>query len=129
MGGRNWIASFCVEAPKELAFGHTWKPCAFEGVMGQATLQAPNMVVGGIEVADIGDRAEFGRPVVLAGLTAWLLGLALSEGSGLAVAGADRFVGLAAEALGISLQVAVATLEGLAAGTRDGFYTAILGPV
>jgi len=69
--------------------------------------------------------------VVLAGLTAGLLGLvlglALGEGPGLALAGAGRLVELAAEAVVLGLQVAQASLKGLAAGTRDGLHTSIIG--
>jgi hypothetical protein len=59
--------------------------------------------------------------IVLTGLTAWLarveLGLALSEGSGLALTGAGCLVELTAEALVLRLQVAEASLEDLASGT------------
>jgi hypothetical protein len=69
--------------------------------------------------------------VVPAGLAArafgLVLGLALGEGPGLAFAGAGRLVKLAAQALVLGLQVAEASLKGLAAGTRDGFHTTILG--
>ena len=69
--------------------------------------------------------------VVSAGLAAGLLGLgrglALGEGGGLALAGAGRLVELAAEALVLGLQVAEASLKGLAAGTRDGLHTPIIG--
>src|SRR5262249_46904892 len=69
--------------------------------------------------------------VVSAGLAAGLLrlagGLALGEGSGLALAGAGGLVELAAEALVLGLQVAEASFKGLAAGTRDGLHTSIIG--
>ena len=69
--------------------------------------------------------------IVFAGLATWSLGLAggrpLGEGGGLALAGARRLVELAAEALVFSLQVAEASLKGLAAGTRDGLHTSIIG--
>jgi hypothetical protein len=69
--------------------------------------------------------------VIFAGLAAGLHGLAgglaLGEGSGLALAGAGRLVELAAEALVLGLQVAEASLKGLAAGTRDGLHTSIIG--
>jgi hypothetical protein len=78
-----------------------------------------------------------GRPavgleaVVLAGLAAGLPGLvggvALGEGSGLALAGAGRLVELAAQALVLGLEVAEASLKGLAAGTGDGLHTLIIG--
>jgi hypothetical protein len=65
--------------------------------------------------------------VVFAGLAAGLLGqvggLAFGEGGGLALAGAGRLVELAAEALVLGLQVAEASLKGLAAGTRDRLHT------
>ena len=71
--------------------------------------------------------------VVLAGLAPWLLGLggglALGEGGGLALAGAGRLVELATEALVLGLQVAEASLKGLAAGTRDGLHAFIIGEV
>jgi hypothetical protein len=64
--------------------------------------------------------------VLLAGLASGLLGLvgglAFAEGGGLALAGAAGLVELAAEALVLGLQVAEASLKGLAAGTRDGFH-------
>ena len=67
------------------------------------------------------------RAVVLAGLAAWFarieLGLALGEGSGLALAGAGRLAELAAQALVLGLQIVEASLQGLAAGTRDGLHT------
>ena len=69
--------------------------------------------------------------VIRAGLAAGLLGLAgglaLGEGGGLALAGAGRLVELTAEALVLSLQVAEASLKGLAAGTRDGLHSYIRG--
>jgi hypothetical protein len=67
--------------------------------------------------------------VVLAGFAPGFpglaLGLALGEGGGLALAGAGRLVELAAEALVLSLQVAEASLKGLAASTRDGLHTSL----
>jgi hypothetical protein len=69
--------------------------------------------------------------VVSAGLAAGLLGLAggraLGEGGGLALACAGGLVELAAEAVVLGLQVAEASLKGLAAGTRDGLHTSIIG--
>jgi hypothetical protein len=56
-------------------------------------------------------------------------GLALGEGGGLALAGAGGLVELAAEAVVLGLQVAEASLKGLAAGTRDGLHTSIIGLV
>ena len=68
--------------------------------------------------------------IVLARLTAGpargRLGLALGEGSGLALAGAGRFVELVAEALVLGLQVANPSLEGLAVGTPDRFHVRII---
>ena len=65
--------------------------------------------------------------VVFDGLAARLLGLVggltLGEGGGLALAGAGRLVELAPEALVLGLQIAEASLKGLAAGTRDGLHT------
>jgi hypothetical protein len=65
--------------------------------------------------------------VVFAGLATELpglvSGLALGKGSGLPLAGAGRLVELAAEALVLGLQVAQASLKGLAAGTGDGLHT------
>ena len=55
------------------------------------------------------------------------LGRALGEGSCLALAGAGGLVELAAAALVLGLQVAEASLKGLAAGTRDGLHTSIIG--
>ena len=54
-----------------------------------------------------------------------LAGLALT--ASLALAGTGRLVELAAEALVLGLQVAKASLKGLAAGTRDGLHTRIIG--
>jgi hypothetical protein len=69
--------------------------------------------------------------VVLAGLAAGLLGpvggLALGEGGGLALAGAGRLVELVVQALVLSLQLTESSLKGLAAGTRDGLHTFIIG--
>ena len=67
---------------------------------------------------------------VLARLTAGLagdrFGLALGEGSGLALAGAGRFVELVAEALVLGWQVANPSREGLAVGTPDRFQVRVL---
>jgi hypothetical protein len=65
--------------------------------------------------------------VLLGGLPGLGRGLALGEGGGLALAGAGRLAELAAEALVLGLQVAEASLKGLAAGTRDGLHTSIIG--
>jgi hypothetical protein len=70
-------------------------------------------------------------PVVSAGLAAGLLGLvggrSLGEGGGLALAGAGRLVKLAAEAVVLGLQLAQASFQGLAAGTRDGLHASMIG--
>src|SRR6266545_2172318 len=72
-------------------------------------------------------------PVVSAGLATGLLwlagGLTLGEGVRLALAGTGRLVELAAEALVLGLQVTQASLKGLAAGTRDGLHTSMIGEV
>jgi hypothetical protein len=88
-------------------------------------------------LVDLVDLLRAGRwavglgAVVFARLPAGLLGLvlrlALGERGGLALAGAGRLVELAAEALVLGLQVAEASLKGLAAGTRDGLHTSIIG--
>ena len=69
--------------------------------------------------------------VIFTGLAAGLLGvwvgLPLGEGGGLALDGAESVVKLAAQALVLGLQVTEASLKGLAAGTRDGLHTSILG--
>jgi hypothetical protein len=68
--------------------------------------------------------------IILAGLAAGLLGLVggrcVGERGGLALTGAGRLVELAAEALVLGLQVAEASLKGLAAGTQDGLHTCII---
>jgi hypothetical protein len=89
--------------------------------------------VGQVRLVDLVDLVGVGRPAVclgavaLAGLAAGLLGLAggraFGEGGSLALAGAGRLVELAAEAVVLGLQVAEASLKGLAAGTRDRFHT------
>ena len=65
------------------------------------------------------------RTRLAAGLLGLVGGLALGEGGGLAFAGAGRLVELTAEALVLGLQVADASLKGLAAGTRDGLHTSL----
>ena len=61
--------------------------------------------------------------IVLARLAAWLawieLGLALGEGSGLALAGAGCLVELTTQTLVLGLKVVNPSLEGLAVGTPD----------
>src|SRR5262249_41345782 len=96
-------------------------------VQGAAAIGAD---VGQMRLVDLVNLSGAGRlavglgAVIFTGLAAGLLGLAgglaLGEGSGLALAGAGRFVELAAETLVLCLQVAEASLKGLAAGTRDG---------
>ena len=61
-----------------------------------------------------------------AGLAGGRCGLALREGSGLALVGAGRFVELVAEALVLGWQVANPSREGLAVGTPDRFHIRIL---
>jgi hypothetical protein len=65
--------------------------------------------------------------VVLPGLTAGLLGLvgelSLGERGGLALGGVGGLIELAAQALVLDLQVMEASLNGLAASTRDGLHT------
>jgi hypothetical protein len=95
--------------------------------------------VGQGRLVDLVDLLGAGRlavglgAVILAGLAAGLLGLvggrSLGERGGLALAGAGGLVELAAEALVLGLQVAEASLKGLAAGTRDGLHTPIIRPV
>ena len=67
--------------------------------------------------------------IILARLAAWLarieLGLALGEGSGLALASAGRHFELAAEASVLGLQVVDPSLKGLAAGTEDSLHTSL----
>src|SRR5439155_9465140 len=93
--------------------------------------------IGQRRLVDLVDRFGVGRlamglgAVVLARLAPGLLGLwsrlAFGEGGGLALAGAGRRVELAAETLVLGLQVTEASLKGLAAGTRNGFHTHIIG--
>src|SRR5262249_27567639 len=93
--------------------------------------------VGQVLLVDLVDLIGAGRlavglgAVVFTGLAAGLLGpaggRALGEGSGLALGCAGRLVELAAEALVLGLQGAEASLKGLAAGTRDGLHTPIIG--
>jgi hypothetical protein len=80
-----------------------------------------------VDLVGVGRLAVGFGAVLFAGLTAGLLGLALGEGSGLALAGAGRLVELTAEALVLGLQVTEASLKGLAAGTRDRLHTSIIG--
>jgi hypothetical protein len=67
--------------------------------------------------------------VVFAGLASEFLGLALGEGSGLTLARADRLFEVAAKTLILRLQIVDSSLKGLAAGTRDGLHTFIIGAV
>jgi hypothetical protein len=66
-------------------------------------------------------------PGLRPGFLGWPGGGPLAKGGGLALAGAGRLVELTAEALVLGLQVAEASLQGLAAGTRDGLHTPIMG--
>lgn len=72
-----------------------------------------------VDLFGAGRQAVGSGAVSLAGLAAGLLGLggglALSERSGLALAGAGRLFKLPTEALVLGLQVAEASLKGLAA--------------
>jgi hypothetical protein len=67
--------------------------------------------------------------VLFAGLAAGLLGLvggpSLGEGGGKALRGAGGLVELAAESLVLGLQVAEASLKGLAASTRAGLHPSL----
>src|SRR5262249_10818321 len=101
-------------------------------VEGAATVGA-GMGQGGL--VDLVDLLGAGRlsvglgAIVFAGLSAGRLGLAsglaFGEWGGLALAGTGRLVELAAEALVLGLQVADASLKGLAASTRDGLHTSL----
>jgi hypothetical protein len=92
--------------------------------------------VGQMRLVNLVDLFGAGRlavglgAVVLAGLATGLLGLAgglaLGERGGLALTGADRLIELAAESLVLGLQVVEASLQGVAAGTRDGLRTSII---
>jgi hypothetical protein len=89
--------------------------------------------VGQVRLVNLIDLFGTGRPTVglgavlfarlAAGLLGLVGGLALGEGGGLALTGAGRLVEWAAEALVLGLQVLEASLQGLAAGTRDGLRT------
>jgi hypothetical protein len=74
--------------------------------------------VGFIDLVEPGRLAVGFGAVVTAGLLGLAGGLALGEGGGLALTGAGSLVELPAEALVLALQVAEASLKGLAAGTR-----------
>jgi hypothetical protein len=65
----------------------------------------------------------------VSGILGIWLGFALGEGGGLALAGAGYLVELAAEALVLGSQIVEASLKGLAAGTREGLHTCIIGGV
>jgi hypothetical protein len=84
-------------------------------------------LAGFIDLVGPGRLAVGFGAVILTGLAAGLLGLAgglaHGEGGGLALTGAAGLVELPAEALVVGLQVAEASLQGLAAGTRDGLHT------
>ena len=92
--------------------------------------------VGQGRLVDLVDLFGAGRlamglgAVVLAGLAAGLLGLGaglpLGERGGLALAGTEGLVELAAEALVLGLQVVDPSLKGLAASTPDRFHSSII---
>jgi hypothetical protein len=103
-------------------------------VQGAATIGAnigQGCLVDLIDLFGTGRLAVGLGAVVLAGLAAGFLGIrsriAFGKGGGLALAGAGRLVELAAQALVLGLQIVEASLKGLAAGTRDGFHTSIIG--
>jgi hypothetical protein len=114
---------FDLELPGDVGF--------VEGAAAVGADVGQGRLVDLIDLFGVGRLAVGLRAVVLAGLAAGLLGLvgglALGEGGGLALAGAGRLVELAAEALVLGLQVAQSPLKGLAAGTRDGSHTRIIG--
>jgi hypothetical protein len=99
-------------------------------VEGAATVGAGVGQGGLVDLVDLfgAGRLSVGLgAIVFAGLAAGLLGLAsglaFGEGGSLALAGTGRLVELAAEALVLGLQVADASLKGLAASTPDGLHT------
>jgi hypothetical protein len=104
--------------------GFVERPAALRADVGQRRL------VDLVDLLGAGRLAVGLGAVLFAGLAAGLLGLssrlALGEGCGLPLAGAGRLVELAAEALVLGLQVAEASLKGLAAGTQDGLHTYII---
>jgi hypothetical protein len=60
------------------------------------------------------------------GFLGFWLGLALREGSSLALAGTGRLLKLTAEALDLGLQVVDPSLKRLAVGTSDRFHAGII---
>ena len=102
-----------------------------EGAAAVGTGAGQERLVDLVDLFGAGRLAVGFGAVVLARLAAGLLGLggglALAEGSGLALAGAGCLVELAGESLVLGLQVVEASLKGLAAGKRDGFHTFITG--
>jgi hypothetical protein len=78
-----------------------------------------DLVGGGRLAVGLGAVARAGRAAGLFGLAR---GWALGEGGGLALTGAGRLIELAA-AVVLGLQVAEASLKGLAARTREGWHT------
>src|SRR5262249_44644942 len=101
----------------------------FEGATAVGADPGQGRLVDLVDLFGVGRLAVGLGAVVLARLAAGLLGLvrglALGERGRLALAGAGRLVELAAEALVLGLQVAEASLKGLAAGTRDGLHTSL----
>jgi hypothetical protein len=83
-----------------------------------------------IDLFDTGRSAVSLGAVVLARFSARLarikLGLALGEGTGLALAGTECRVELATQALGLGLQVVNPPLKRLAIGTPKQFHTRII---
>lgn len=105
------------------------RPAAVGASVWQARL------VGFIDLVGLRWRAVGFGAVIFAGPAPASLGLAggrsLGERGGLALAGAAGLVELAAEPFVLGLSVVAASLEGLAAGTRDGLPTSLqarLGP-
>jgi hypothetical protein len=105
--------------------------CLVQGAAAIGAGSGQRRVVDLVDLFGAGRLAMCLGAVIFPGLAAGLLGLvirrAFGEGGGLAHAGAGRLVELAAEALVLGLQVAEASLKGLAAGTRDGLHTFIIG--
>jgi hypothetical protein len=100
------------------------RPAAVGADVGQGRL------VDLIDLIGAGRLAVGFGAVVLAGLASWLLGLvgglALGEGSGLALAGTEGRVELVPQAVVFGLQVIDPSLEGLTVGTPDRFHAGII---
>ncbi len=69
----------------------------------------------------------FGAGRLATGLLGLGAGLTLGERGGLSLAGTEGLVELAAKALILGLEVVDTSLKGLAASTRDGLHTFIIG--